>query len=229
MIQALKKSLGVLIIAAGCLINPGLCAYAASQDARIESDVAAFTQLNQDIDPTALRAALNVYYQARETGLDKEEIFTVIDYSKPSTQKRFWVLDMKNHQILFDELVAHGKNSGDLMATQFSNNPQSLQSSLGLFLTEGVYTGKHGVSLRLKGLSQGFNTNAYQRSVVIHGAPYVSESFVQQYGRLGRSWGCPALSQQLFKPTINAIKEGTLVYAYYPLPKLASARMVAVS
>jgi L,D-transpeptidase catalytic domain len=141
---------------------------------------------------------------------------TVIDYSKPSTEKRLWVFDLRAHALLYEELVAHGQGSGDNMANVFSHEPETHASSLGLFLTEDTYVGKNGYSLRLKGLDEGFNHRAGERAIVMHGAPYVSEDFVRAQGRLGRSWGCPALGDEVARTVIDRIKGGNLVFAYYP-------------
>ena len=145
-----------------------------------------------------------------------KDLLTVIDYSLPSTRRRFWVLDVGREKVLFHELVAHGKGSGDNYATRFSDEEGSLQSSLGLFEATTTYTGKHGYSLRLRGLEEGFNERALQRSIVIHGAWYVSEAFAARHGRLGRSWGCPALDSSVAREVIDTIKGGTLVFVYYP-------------
>ena len=141
---------------------------------------------------------------------------TVIDYSKPSTEKRLWVFDMRTRAVLYEELVAHGMGTGDNLATAFSNEPDSHKTSLGLFVTEGTYVGKNGYSLRLNGLDQGFNDRARERAIVMHGAPYVSEAFAQAQGRLGRSWGCPALREAVAREVIDRVKGGNLVFAYYP-------------
>ena len=141
---------------------------------------------------------------------------TVIDYSKPSTEKRLWVFDMRTRAVLYEELVAHGSGTGDAMATSFSNEPETHKSSLGLFVTEGTYVGKNGYSLRLNGLDEGFNDRARERAIVMHGAPYVSEAFAQAQGRLGRSWGCPALREAVARQVIDLVKGGNLVFAYYP-------------
>jgi hypothetical protein len=141
---------------------------------------------------------------------------TVIDYSKPSTEKRLWVFDMRTREVLYEELVAHGMGTGDNMATSFSNTADSHKSSLGLFVTEGTYVGKNGYSLRLDGLDAGFNDRARERAIVMHGAPYVSASFAQAQGRLGRSWGCPALREDVARQLIDKVKGGNLVFSYYP-------------
>ena len=141
---------------------------------------------------------------------------TVIDYSKPSTEKRLWVFDLQAHELLYEELVAHGQGSGDNVATVFSNEPDTHASSLGLFLTEDTYVGKNGYSLRLKGLDEGFNHRAGERAIVMHGAPYVSDEFVKKNGRLGRSWGCPALREGVAREVIDRVRGNGIVFSYYP-------------
>jgi hypothetical protein len=126
------------------------------------------------------------------------------------------VFDLKSKELVYEELVAHGQGSGANMATQFSNTDESHQTSLGLFVARETYIGKHGYSLRLDGLDRGVNDRARERAIVMHGAPYVSEQFVKANGRLGRSWGCPAISAAVAKPMIDRVKGGGLVFAYYP-------------
>lgn len=144
------------------------------------------------------------------------QTLTVIDYSRPSTEKRLWVFDLRERSLLYEELVAHGSGSGMEKATSFSNEPNSHQSSLGLFRTDASYLGRNGYSLRLHGLDQGFNHNAYERAIVVHGAPYVSDDAIRLQGRLGRSWGCPALRAGVAREVIDTIKGHGLVFAYYP-------------
>lgn len=139
---------------------------------------------------------------------------TIIDFSKSSNEKRFFVVDLKNRRLLFASLVAHGKNSGNLYAKDFSNTNGSLKSSLGFYITSGTYYGKHGYSLKLKGQEEGFNHQAEKRAIVMHGAKYVSEDFIKKHGRLGRSWGCPALPLNLTKSVINEIKDGTCLFIF---------------
>jgi len=162
-----------------------------------------------------LAAALDAVACARTRGLGgRDDVLTLIDYSLPSTEPRLWVLDLAHGRVLFHELVAHGAGSGDNYATRFSNTDESRQSSLGLFLTGGTYEGGNGYSLRLNGLDPGVNDRAEQRKIVIHGAWYVSADHAQRYGRLGRSWGCPALPEASARGVIDAIKDGTFVFAY---------------
>lgn len=144
---------------------------------------------------------------------------SVIDYSLPSTTPRLWVFQLgQQPRLLFQERVAHGRNSGDNMATRFSNQPGSLMSSLGTFVTDGTYTGHNGYSLRLKGVDGRFNDRAEERAIVIHGASYVSEAVARSQGRLGRSWGCPAVRAGVAHKLIDAIADHSVVFAYYPDP-----------
>jgi hypothetical protein len=148
--------------------------------------------------------------------LSEPKTLTVIDYSLPSTERRLWVLDLSDGNTLYHELVAHGQGSGGNIPTDFSNLSGSHQSSLGLFVTAETYVGSNGYSLRLDGLDAGFNDRARERAIVMHGAPYVSESVASTQGRLGRSWGCPALGEHVAREVIERIKGGNLVFAYYP-------------
>lgn len=144
------------------------------------------------------------------------ERLAVIDFSLPSSEPRLWVFDLQRQQLLFEELVSHGQGSGNAMAETFSNIPESHQSSIGLFRTMNSYRGRNGYSLRLEGLEAGVNDLAYQRAIVIHGADYVSEAFIDQTGRLGRSHGCPAVRQEVAVPLIDSIKEDQYLFTYYP-------------
>lgn len=171
-----------------------------------------------DLAPRALELALRAWTRARERGETASDVVTVIDYSRPSTEKRMWVLDLAQGRVLFHELVAHGRHTGENLARAFSNRPGSYQSSLGAFLTGTTYQGKHGLSLRLRGLEPGVNDRAETRAIVVHGAEYVSERIGRLMGRLGRSQGCPAVRPEVAPLVIDAIKGGTLLFAYYPDP-----------
>ncbi|MDB6141610.1 MAG: hypothetical protein JWP80_654 [Pseudomonas sp.] len=140
----------------------------------------------------------------------------IIDYSLPSTEPRLWVFDLQRRTLLFHELVAHGRGSGENMATRFSNENDSKASSLGLYRTAETYEGHNGYSLRMEGLEPGVNDHAVERAIVIHGAPYVSSDLARLNGRIGRSWGCPAVRPEIAHPLIDSIKNGQLVFAYYP-------------
>lgn len=168
------------------------------------------------LDPHVLKLALIAYQHAESMGLDKKRLLTIVNYADPSTMRRLWVINLNTDKVLFNTLVAHGKNSGGNYATHFSNSRTSDASSLGVFLTGNTYEGEHGYSLRLRGLEPGFNNNAFRRAVVMHSAWYVSERFAKQHGRLGRSWGCFAMSKKSEPKVVHTIKDGTLLFAYYP-------------
>lgn len=173
-----------------------------------------------DIDPTVFATALHAAAAAVERGVVQGPgTLTVIDFSKPSTQRRMWVYDLRSRTLLFDELVSHGRGSGRTMATVFSNAAESNQSSLGLYRTAETYIGKHGYSLRLDGLEPGFNDRARERGIVMHAADYVNATTARAQGYLGRSLGCPALSPEVARNVIDAVKGGGLLFAYYPDPQ----------
>ena len=145
-----------------------------------------------------------------------DNIISIVDFSLPSTEKRLYVVDLKNYRVLYKTYVAHGRNSGTLMANSFSNSPSSYKSSLGFYKTLGTYNDKHGYSLRLEGLEKGINDNAYERAIVMHGADYVSPSYIPKLGFIGRSQGCPAVSTREATPIINTIKNGSCLFIYSP-------------
>ncbi|HSN71429.1 MAG TPA: murein L,D-transpeptidase catalytic domain family protein [Steroidobacteraceae bacterium] len=174
-------------------------------------------QQTTKLQPAVLERALAAYRCAmREQLVERPGLLTLIDYAKPSTEPRLWVLDLDRGRVLYEELVAHGRNTGELFATAFSNVPESKQSSIGVFRTGATYFGKHGLSLRLDGLEPGVNDKARDRAIVMHGADYVSERFVERQGRLGRSWGCPAVRREIARPLINLLSGGSLIFAHYP-------------
>ena len=168
-------------------------------------------------NPSVLSLATRAAECARRQGLlDGFRHLAVIDYSLPSTQPRLWVFDVARGRLLFQELVAHGRNTGEKLAERFSNVEGSKMSSLGLYQATDTYYGSNGYSLRLRGLDAGFNDNALARAIVMHGAPYVSEAIAERVGRLGRSWGCPAVRQEIARTVIDTLKGGDLIFAYYP-------------
>lgn len=169
----------------------------------------------QDLTVRVATLALQAYNKAQAAGYGDKHILTIIDYSEPSTEHRFWVIDLDSNKVLFHELVAHGVGSGALYATRFSDQINSKETSIGLFLTaQNPYRGRHGESLHLQGLEPGFNGNVWARSIVIHAAPYVCDQFVHQHGMVGQTWGCPALNAKDVRQIINTIKGGTLLFAY---------------
>ena len=146
-------------------------------------------------------------------------ILSIIDFTQSSTSKRLFVFDLDNGRLLFNTLVAHGKKTGEEWARSFSNSPRSNKSSIGFYVTGQTYNGSNGYSLKLMGMESGFNSNAYQRAIVVHGADYVNEEYIENQGYIGRSQGCPALMPEVCRPIINTIKEGSCLFVYYPLPQ----------
>ena len=171
----------------------------------------------QDLSYEAFQYGLLGYrYLEKKKYGSRDSVLTIIDYSLPSTSDRFFVIDLRNRKVLYRSMVAHGRNSGNNYAQRFSNRPGSLQSSLGFFITAGTYEGRNGYSLWLDGVDTTFNDNARSRAVVIHGADYVSGEYIARYGRIGRSYGCPALPASSSREMINTIKNGSVVFSYYP-------------
>ena len=172
--------------------------------------------------------ALKGFNFMKETGkLANESIISIVDFSKPSSEKRLFIIDLKNYKVLFNTYVAHGMQSGKEFANQFSNAPESNKSSLGFYETLDTYVGSNGYSLRLQGIERGINDNANRRDIVIHGADYVDEKLVRSQGYIGRSWGCPALPQRLTKSIIDKIKNGTCLFIFSPQKKyLAGSKIL---
>ena len=169
------------------------------------------------INPEVLKLALGASRCATVNGaVQRPSTLTIIDYSKPSVEPRMWVLDLNARELLYEELVSHGQGSGGNIPTKFSNQPDSHQTSLGLFVTDSTYVGRNGYSLRLDGLDEGFNDRARERAIVMHGAPYVNTDITKSLGRLGRSHGCPAVRDAVARELIDRVKGGSLVFAYYP-------------
>jgi len=166
--------------------------------------------------PEALRAALSAWDTLHSRGVVSRPLLTVIDYGLPSKTKRRWVFDLDARRLLFHELVAHGRNSGEDLARSFSNEEGSLKTSLGAFVTGTTYNGRNGYSLRLRGVDPGLNDRAEARAIVVHGAPYVGEEVAQNLGRLGRSHGCPAVRPAIARRLIDEVKDRTLLYAWHP-------------
>jgi hypothetical protein len=168
------------------------------------------------LSPDALHAALASWRSLSSAGEIQCPVLSVIDYELPSTAKRLWVFDLENGRVLFNELVAHGQGSGDDIAQWFSNDAGSRMSSLGTFVTGEAYDGKNGYSLRLRGVEPDVNDHAEARAIVLHGAWYVDEDFAREHGRLGRSWGCPAVRTAVARTLIDEIKDGSVLYAWHP-------------
>ena len=168
------------------------------------------------LNPDVISKAMSVLKCINKYNVDHNNILTLVDYSLPASEKRLWVFDLEDKKLLFNTYVSHGIKSGALSSTIFSNKYDSKTSSIGVYKTEKTYYGRDGLSLRLDGLDNGFNSNASNRYIVMHGGWYVEEKFIKKYGRSGRSWGCPAVPLELAKPIINTIKDNSLLIAYYP-------------
>lgn len=165
---------------------------------------------------TVLDYAFTALQCATQFDIEHNNILTIIDYSLPASEKRLWVFDLAKNRLLFHTYVSHGLKTGALISNLFSNRNNSRASSVGLYKTLGTYYGREGISLRLMGLENGFNDNAENRTIVMHGGWYVNETFIQNYGRPGRSWGCPSLPKDLTKPILETIKNNSLLLVYYP-------------
>lgn len=199
------------------IVQPEPVAELPSAETSSVFEVASWTDVRLGgVNPKVFAMALRAASAAVAKGQAAPSTLTVIDFSKPSTERRLWVYDLNSPALLFEELVSHGRNSGMNLATSFSNLAESNKSSLGLYRTAEAYIGKHGYSLRLDGLDRGFNDRARERAIVIHGADYVSEAITKAQGRLGRSLGCPAVRPEISRELIDAVKGGGLVFAYYP-------------
>lgn len=164
----------------------------------------------------AFRYAMIGFYLLKDEGrLNEKNIISIIDFTKPSTQQRFYTIDLDRRAIIYHSLVSHGKNTGENLAKSFSNVVHSNQSSLGFYVTGETYVGSKGYSLKLDGVESGINDNMRERAVVMHEADYVSEYWIRKFGRLGRSQGCPALPKEISRDVINTIKNKTVVFAYF--------------
>jgi hypothetical protein len=198
---------------------PGSAAAQVSQPPSATSALFLETDLLQaapTIRPEALHAALSAWDVLQSRGEISRPILTVIDYGLSSMTKRMWVFDLASRQLVFHELVAHGRNSGEDMTQSFSNQEGSLMTSLGAFVTGTTYNGRNGYSLRLRGMEPGVNDQAEARTIVVHGAPYVCEEVAHKLGRLGRSHGCPAVRLEIARTLIDEVKDRTLLYAWHP-------------
>ena len=171
---------------------------------------------NKDLPFSIFKYALSGYYNLVGEGkiMAHKKVLSIIDFRKSANEERYFVVDLASERLLYHTLVAHGKNSGMVYARYFSNTMSSLQSSLGFFRTAETYYGDHGYSMRLDGMERDINSLARPRAIVMHGADYVSKSFVARHGYLGRSWGCPALPLELTRPIINTVKNGSCLFAY---------------
>lgn len=185
-------------------------------DQTMQSFYQSLNAKNYDLSFQPFHYAMMGYYAMLDSDkLSNERYVSIIDFTKPSTDKRFYTIDLQQKKIVYHTYVAHGSNTGMNYAEKFSDTHQSHQSSLGFYVTGKTYIGSKGFSLKLHGDEKGYNRNMYDRAIVIHTANYVSEAVAQSQGRLGRSWGCPVLPETEYKPIINTIKNGSLIFAYY--------------
>lgn len=175
------------------------------------------------LNETAFQTAVTGWQKLKSKGVVTKNILSICDFTQSSNNKRLYIIDMVNGKLLFNTLVAHGKNTGEEFAHAFSNEPASYKSSLGFYTTKQTYFGEHGLSLKLEGEEPGFNDKAEDRAIVMHGADYVCDNFICQFGRLGRSFGCPSVPFGLHEQIINTIKDGTCLFVYYPDKKYLSA------
>ncbi len=195
-----------------CLILIYIPAFASGyQDSHIQQ-ISKNTQLDQKI----VKLALSAYNYASIHAKIQKDILTIVDYSQPSVMKRMYVIDLKTNRLLMKIWVAHGHNTGNLTSLYFSNQPESRESSLGIFITEGVYRGSHGESMIINGIEKNINDNAKNRRLVVHAAPYVSEEFARVTGRMGRSFGCLAVNPEDLPELINLTKDGSVIFSYAP-------------
>lgn len=171
-----------------------------------------------ELSRAAFEHAVKGFLALQQAGeIRNTDVLSIVDFSLPSNKKRLFVIDMLNGRLLFNTFVAHGRNSGGLMATRFSNRTNSLMSSLGFYLTGDAFIGQHGYSLRLEGIERGWNDHANRRAIIMHPADYVSEEHIREWGFLGRSEGCPAIPQELNQPIIDEIKGGSCLFLYAPI------------
>lgn len=191
-----------------------------SEEESVDRLYESFLSLNASMPARDVFAnGIKGYQKLYEEGKIQNEILTIVDFGKASTEKRMWILDMTTQKVLFNTYVAHGRNTGGNKAVKFSNTPNSFQSSLGFYVTAETYYGKNGLSLFIDGMEKGFNSKARERYVVIHGADYATESFIRRNGRLGRSYGCPAVPQEISKEIIELIKGKSALFIYHPNQK----------
>ena len=188
----------------------------------VSSSAAVYSQINFDgynkLSEEVFEKAFLGFENLKKAGKvgENSNLLTICDFSLSSNTKRMWVIDVKEHKILFNSLVAHGKGTGEEFAEKFSNRESSHQSSLGFYTTEATYNGDNGYSLKLEGMDDGFNDAAYKRAIVMHGADYVSDDFAAMHKRIGRSWGCPAVPREVASSIIDAIKGKNVLFIYYP-------------
>ena len=205
-------------------ISNGLTAFTGSLEDKYDQWNLASKHISKELFDYAVKG---YQYLVNRNSLQNTDYLTIADLSKPSNQKRLFIINVNTGEVVFETFVAHGRNSGQQWAKKFSNSTSSFASSLGFYITNDTYIGKHGYSLRLTGCESGINNNAYKRAIVLHGADYVSEEFIQQNGFLGRSLGCPAVPEALSEKIIDLIKNGSCLFVYGPSKKyLKQSRII---
>lgn len=220
--KLLKRHFFYIILCLTVCINVSYAGDKSAETSRVNAisntyeqiDFSACTPLDYDVFSKAYQGYISLLKDDKLN--DLKGILTVCDYSLSANEKRMWIIDLRTRKVLINTYVAHGQGSGEEYATKFSDRPNSHQSSMGFYVTGKTYTGKHGNSLHLHGMDEGYNGKAYERAIVLHGAGYVSRDFILGTGRLGRSWGCPAVSNDISDEVIELIKEGTCLFIYYP-------------
>jgi hypothetical protein len=172
----------------------------------------------QKLSYDAFAAGYKGYLNLRNAGKlnPNKQLLTIADFTLSSCAQRMWIIDLQSKKVLLNDYVAHGQGSGDEFARAFSNTENSHQSSIGFYVTGDTYIGQHGKSMRLYGMDNGYNSAAYDRAVVVHAADYVSKDAIAGMKRLGRSWGCPAVSPNVINKVINYTQGGTCMFIYYP-------------
>ncbi len=217
------RKLTLALLSMGLLSTPAL----ASDNSAQQKLVQKLSGEAPALQPIVLKKAVAAMKCAVNNGMEPADRLAVIDFSLPSSERRLWIFDIGQKQLLLEDFVAHGQNSGDNYATRFSNIVGSFQSSLGLFRTQESYFGRHGYSLRMDGLEPGVNDRARDRAIVIHAADYVDPSWIERQGRIGRSQGCPAVRPEVAEMVVDSLKDGQFMFSYYPDPEwLASSAFV---
>ena len=172
------------------------------------------------LDEKAFEYAWRGYHNLlKKKMIRKRSVLSIVDFSQSSCSKRMYVIDVRHRKLLYRTYVAHGQNSGDEYASSFSNEPDSYKSSLGFYVTQRTYFGHNGLSLKLNGVDSGYNDMAAKRNIVLHGSSYVSDRYMQEFGTLGTSLGCPAIPSAVSGRIIRMVKGGSCLFIYHPTPQ----------
>jgi hypothetical protein len=217
--QAKLANIQTAPILAYAAMQPNYSRFSVLSSQRCSDTFALINHAALGLPQGVIATAMKAYHHARERGLDKRGLLTVVDFNKPSDERRLWVFDLNTNKLLFDTYVSHGAHSGALYAKYFSNRINSYESSIGVILTGKPYEGIEGYSMRLHGLEKHFNSNVFKREVVLHPAAYVNRDFIRLHHEAGKSFGCLAVGRKVATRLINTIKNGTIVVDYYPSHK----------